>query len=63
MLRLFSSEKRVRSRFRNMLWYTVSSLIRARSWNTVSMPSDRAWSTDFSVISWPSRMIRPAVGG
>src|SRR5579872_2694293 len=27
------------------------------------MPSERAWATDLSVTSWPSRMIRPVVGG
>ena len=36
--RLFSSTPLTFSRFRNMLWYTVSWLTRARSWYTASMP-------------------------
>ena len=63
IVRLDSSGQRTFSRFRNMLWYTLSWFTRARSWYTTSMPSDRAWSTDLNVTSWPSSRIRPESGG
>ena len=34
------------SRLRNMLWATERHGTRARSWKTVSIPSERAWSTE-----------------
>ena len=52
----------VSSRFRNMFCATDSVGMSARSWKTVSIPSERAWSTERRFTSTPSTKIAPLSG-